>query len=148
MTDKAPPQAMGAAAATRAAELAAIERLHAADVRAVLAGDTAALMSLWTDDIVALPPGGPITVGRARNAESLRRSMEQSRDLEPLEYVLDFASVELLGDHALEWGTYRGRARPRAGGAAVSYGGKVMRLLRRQPDGSWLVARTMFTAEE
>lgn len=135
------------AAGQRARDLAAIERLHEADMRAVVAGDTATLMRLWTDDIVALPPGRPAAVGRAVNAQALRRDMERSAALEPIEYVLDFAAVEILGDHAVEWGTYRGRVRSRESGAIAAYGGKVMRVLRREADGSWRVARTMFTAD-
>jgi len=131
---------------TRAADLAAIERLHQADMRAVVAGDTTTLISLWTEDIVALTEGAPISVGRDSNVKILRRSLELSRDLEPIDYVLEFQSVELLGDHALEWGTYHGRVRQRSG-SIVAYQGKVMRLLRRQPDRSWRVARTMYTQE-
>lgn len=131
----------------RAADLAAIERLHAADMKAVVAGDTATLMALWTDDIVALPPVGPIQIGRAANAAFMRQGMQLASAFTPLEYHLEFQQVELFGDHAVEWGTYRGRSRAKAGGAEVIGKGKVMRVLRRQPDGSWKVARTMFTVE-
>jgi uncharacterized protein (TIGR02246 family) len=131
----------------RTADLAAIERLHEADMRAVVAGDTATLMSLWTDDIVSLPPGAPIQVGRAANAEFMRRGMQASASFEPVDYRLEFREVQLFGDHAVEWGTYRARVRPRGGGQEITSGGKVMRVLRRQPDGSWKVARTIFTAD-
>jgi ketosteroid isomerase-like protein len=130
-----------------AADLAAIDRLHQADMRAVIASDTATLMSLWTDDIVALPPGRGAVVGRAANAASLRTSMAQSVAFVPLEYVLDFQQVELVGDHAIEWGTYRGSVRPREGGSPITYRGNVLRVLRRMPNGSWRVARTMYSQE-
>lgn len=140
------PAAGADAAAGRVEALAAIEQLHARDMRAVLAGDTATLMSLWTDDIVAIAPGRPVTVGRTRNAEALRRDMATSRGAAPIEYVLAFDAVEVYGDLAVEWGTYRGRAR--LAGAEVAYHGKVMRVLRRERDGAWRVARTMFTQEQ
>jgi ketosteroid isomerase-like protein len=131
----------------RSSDLAAIDSLHAVDMRAVLAGDTATLMSIWTDDVVSLPPDKPIAVGRARNAEQLRAGMAESRDYTPLEYVLEFQTTELLGNHAVEWGTYRGKAKSKVDNSVIAYSGKVMRVLRRSPNGSWRVARTMFTQE-
>lgn len=131
----------------RDADLAAIDRLHQADMRAVLAGDTATLTSLWTDDIVAIAPGAPIREGRQANAESLRRMSEASADWAPVEYALDFRPPDLIGDHAVEWGTFRGRSRHRVTGEEATTSGTVMRVLRRQADGSWRVARTMFTVE-
>ena len=50
-------------------------------------------------------------------------------------------SRQLLGAS----GTYH-RARPRDGGAEVKGSGKLMRVLRRQGDSSWKVARAIWTA--
>ena len=133
-------------AAREAADRAAIEALHRADMRAVLAGDTAYLKSILTDDVVSITPDG-VREGRAANEAYMRAAAEASRGMVPVEYVLDFREVVLLGDHAYEWGTVRGRVRPAAGGPDVAYAGKVSRLLRRQSDGSWKVARTMFAAD-
>jgi uncharacterized protein (TIGR02246 family) len=126
---------------------AAIDDLHQRDMRAVLAGDTSALMALWTDDIVALPPTGPIRLGRAANAAALRKDTEQSRGIEPMGYRLDFQELQIFDTSAFEWGTYTAIARTNAGAAPDTATGKVMRLLRREPDGQWKVARTMYGVE-
>ncbi|HEY7636247.1 MAG TPA: SgcJ/EcaC family oxidoreductase [Gemmatimonadales bacterium] len=126
---------------------AAIDSLHQKDMRAVMAGDTTALMSLWTDDIVSLPPAGPIRSGRAANAAALRESMEQMKGGEPVEYRLDFQEVQIFGSNAFEWGTYQAVARERASADLTTTTGKVMRLLRRDAEGRWKVARTMFTVD-
>ena len=130
-----------------AGDRVAIRRLHEADMRAVLAGDTAALMALWTDDIVSLAPDGPVRRGRAANAAYLRATMAAARDVQPLEYRLELDSVELLGSYALEWGSYHGRSRVSSDGRVVSASGKLMRFLRKEADGTWRVARTMFTID-
>ena len=102
------------------------------------------MMSQWTDDIVLLPAAGPIQRGRSAIAEA-SRGVEST--VEILEYVLDIQEVKVLGDHAFQWGTYLSRMRPRAGGEPVRAGGKLMRILQRQPDGSWKIHRGMFTVD-
>jgi uncharacterized protein (TIGR02246 family) len=124
-------------------DLRAIEAINQRDVQAALAGDTAMMMSQWTDDFVVLPPTGPILRGRSVIAEAFR-GVERP---ETLEWVLDIQEVKVLGDHAFQWGTYHGKVRPRAGGETVRTGGKLMRILQRQPDGSWKMYRTMYTVD-
>ena len=125
-------------------DLRAIEAITQRDVQAALAGDTAMMMLQWTDDIVLLPPAGPIVRGRSASAEVL---LGAASTFEVVEWVFDVQEVKILGDHAFQWGTYHGSVRPRAGGEAVRSSGKVMRILQRQPDGSWKIYRTMSTVD-
>lgn len=125
-------------------DLRAIEAVNQRDVEAALAGDTARMMSQWTDDFVLLQPAGPILRGRSTIAEAFR-GVESS--VEILEYVLDIQEVRVLGDHAFQYGTYHYSVRPRAGGEMVRTSGKLMRILRRQPDGSWKMHRTISTVD-
>jgi len=124
-------------------DLRAIEAINQRDMQFALAGDKAMMISQWTDDFVLLPPAGPILRGRSVIAEALGGG----EDPDILEYVLDIQEVKVLGDHAFQWGTYRYRIRPRAGGEPVRAGGKLMRILQRQPDGSWKIHRGIFTAD-
>jgi ketosteroid isomerase-like protein len=66
---------------------------------------------------------------------------------EIVEYVLDIQEVKVLGDHAFEWGTYHYRVRSGRGEETVRTGGKLMRILQRQPDGMWKMYRGMVTVE-
>jgi uncharacterized protein (TIGR02246 family) len=125
-------------------DLRAIEAVNQRDVKAALAGDTVTMMSQWTDDFVLLQPAGPILRGRSAIAEAMRGAESA---VEVLEWVFDFQEVKVLGDHAVLWGTYRGRLRPRAGGEAVGTSGKLMRVLQRQRDGSWKMHRTISTVD-
>jgi uncharacterized protein (TIGR02246 family) len=125
-------------------DLRAIEAINQQDVQFALANDAARMMSQWTDDIVLLQPGAPILRGRSTIAEA---SGAGTASVEILEYVLDIEEVTVAGDHAIQWGTYRFSLRPRSGGEAVRTGGKIMRILQRQSDGSWKIHRGMTTVD-
>jgi ketosteroid isomerase-like protein len=129
------------------ADRRAIEALNQHDVKAALANDVDAIVSQWTDDFVVLPPAGPIVRGRSANAAAAEQGKEQMQALIPVDYVVEFEEITVSGDYAFEWGTYRGTARPRAGGADLTYSGKLMRILQRQPDGTWKMHRTMVTSD-
>ena len=125
-------------------DLRAIEAINQRDVQFALANDAAMMMSQWTDDFVLLPAAGPIMRGRSAIADAFRGV--QSPEI--LEYVLDIQEVKVLGDHAFQWGTYHYSLRPRrAGGETVRTSGKLMRILQRQPDGSWKMYRGITTVD-
>ena len=124
-------------------DLRAIEAINQRDVQFALANDAAMMMSQWTDDFVLLPPAGPIMRGRRAIAEAFR-GVESP---EIVESVLDIQEVKVLGDHAYQWGTYHYGVRPRGGGEVVRTGGKLMRILQRQPDGSWKMYRSIATVD-
>ena len=129
---------------TRDNDLRAIEALNQHDIDAVLAGDTHAITSQWTDDFVVLSSRATIR-GKAANIAIVEASADQMKAFEPVDYTVEFEEIIVAGEYAFEWGTYRGSVRPRAGGEATAYHGKLLRILRRQPDGSWQMHRTMMT---
>jgi uncharacterized protein (TIGR02246 family) len=126
-------------------ERQAIKYLHDADIKASLAYDVEALAALWTDDIVAIPPNHAPIVGREANREFLRAGEKEMARMEILGYGEDWQEVNVIGDTAVEWGTISGRLRPNDPGAKeIDYKYNVMRMLKKQPDGSWLVARSIW----
>lgn len=127
-----------------ARDLAAIEELHRRDQEASLAGDWPTLMGLWSDEPVALPPDGPVQRGRAAVERSMEGYREAAEVWETVEYVQEFGEVEVAGDYAWDWGTFRGRSRNRRTGREVSSSGKLLRILKRAPDGSWKVHRSIW----
>ena len=127
-------------------DLRAIEALNQHDVDAVLSSDIDALISQWTDDFVVITQGS-IVRGRDANAALMEPAREMAGQLEPLEHVLDFEETIVAGDYAIQWGTVRSSSRARASGEVFSGGGKLMRILQRQPDGSWKMHRTMTVSD-
>ena len=97
-------------------DLIAIAALHERDEAAAQNHDGDTLQTLWTDDIVVLPPKGEPVIGREANLVALREQIEQLKETEITEYRLDFEEVQVLGDRAFEWGRYRGVSRPTGGG--------------------------------
>ncbi len=121
-----------------------IEALHDKDMAASKTKDLTILMSLWTDDGVALPPGEDPVIGEEALQAWLQRDLEQDRDYQITEYVHSFEEIEILGEWAFEWGTFSAAAESNAGGPPLRTTGKLLRILKRQPDGTWKVARSIW----
>lgn len=83
---------------------------------------------------------------RAANAAAAQQGKQQQAFI-AVDYDVDFEEITVTGDHAFAWGTYHSTVRPRDGGAQMTYSGKLMRILQRQPDGAWKMHRTMMTAD-
>jgi uncharacterized protein (TIGR02246 family) len=126
------------------ADLRAIREIHERDIAAVNAGDVETLVSLMTDDIVLLPPGQPPLVGKESARAMIEADLEQGRDFEIVEYVQDWEEVQVVGDYAFEWGTFNSAVQAKAGGETIRQSNNVIRILRRQPDGSWKVCRAIW----
>jgi uncharacterized protein (TIGR02246 family) len=122
----------------------AIERLHRRDMRASAAGDFAALRALVDDNAVMLPPGGAPQRGAKDFDAAFERMSNSPRTHEVIEYRLEFEEVKIFGNYAVEWGAIRGATRELATGRVNQSEYHVMRVLRRQSNGSWKVYRSIW----
>jgi hypothetical protein len=125
------------------ADLAAIDKLHKADEACTLTQDPACLTALWSDDGVKVDvPGGPV-VGIKALGEMYAKFRAQYPEFKMLKYAPDYKDMQtaIVDGWAIE-----------VGGTAATYKmspsaipvttptTKGMRLLKRQPDGSWKFA--------
>ncbi len=129
--------------ARRAAELAAVRELHRREIAATQAFDIETLLSLLTDDVVSLPPHQTPVVGKPAVRAMLESMREHSRNIEVLGYEQNWQQVHLEGDYAFEWGAFVSTIR-RNGQETVRQTFNVLRVLRRQADGSWKIQRTIW----
>jgi ketosteroid isomerase-like protein len=130
------------AARSEAADRAAIERLHDEDVAATITNNADELKKLWDPDAVRLHAGGPPEVGLATiYADDSRR--ESANTGKTLSYAAHVKDVQIVGDWAIEWGVFEASFRPAADKPVQTLAGKQLRVLKRQPDGSWKFARVM-----
>jgi uncharacterized protein (TIGR02246 family) len=125
-------------------ELRAIQRMRDKDIAASKAGDFITLMSLFTEDAVAMPPGGHAVRGQLEREAQIQKSAAVMSQWQVLEYDEVFEETLIMGDVAVESGEIRGTMRPKYGGPAESSSYKVMRVLKRQPDGEWKIYRTIW----
>ena len=137
----------GTAVENQAEEMAAIEEFRRQDVAATLSQDLRALADLWTEDGVRLVPGAPVDVGK----EAIRATNERNKaalpELEVESYVPEMKDVTIAGDWAFYWGYFTAVYVESAGGEEKRIRAKVLSVQRKQPDGSWKVARGMWTPE-
>lgn len=125
----------------RAADLAAIERLHKADVDATLTQDLSALTTLWSDDAINLGFPGPPVVGIKAMKEAYEKFQAEHPDFRVLRYATDMRNVQIADGWAIEVGyteaTYKMSAKDDPVTVPRTQG---MRVLKRQSDGSWKFA--------
>ena len=125
---------------TRAADMAAIERLHKLDVDATLIQDLNALNSLWSEDAVKLDvPGAPV-VGRKALTQMYEKFRADYPDFKVVKYEPVIAEVQIVDGWAIEVGTFRAAYKMSAKDDPVEVNDRGVRVLKRQSDGSWKLA--------
>ena len=101
-------------------------------------GDAAGCAAFFSEDVVLMAPDQPMTRGRKIFEETYRSRMEQStggtHSNELVEYGVD-------GDLAYQIGTYA------VTGTNAPEQGKFLNILKRQADGTWKVAVSIFNSD-
>jgi len=106
-------------------------------MKATAAGDTDRVLELMDDDVVFLGPGRPLMRGREAFA-SAARSMEGKVRFEG---VSEIQEITVVGDWAYLWNQLTVTTHPAAGGQPTRRSGPVLSVLRKKPDGRWVIYR-------
>jgi uncharacterized protein (TIGR02246 family) len=115
-------------------DVAAIKSIGPAVDQAALAGDWGAVVAVMTEDGVWMPPNSPAIQGRATMKEWV-----ESLGITMTEHTIELVEIDGYGDLAYARGTYA-EAYTMGGLAEPTEDvGKNLAILRRQPDGSWLI---------
>jgi ketosteroid isomerase-like protein len=127
---------------TRAADLAAIAKLHQEDIEVTLTQDSKGLVDVWAEDGVRLNPGSPPVVGKQAIEADNEKGRAQAPGLKVLSYAPDLKNIHLqiVDGWAYEWGETDAKFQLSPDSAPVSVHGKGVRVMRRQSDGSWKFA--------
>jgi uncharacterized protein (TIGR02246 family) len=116
----------------------AIRQMYAEFVAAKLDRDVQRELSFVTDDAVYSPPGLPDVAGKA----ALRAWWTSREAADSLEvFDLDPGEVIVAGDLAYSRGTSISRFRNLRTGQISNQVVRHLDILRRQPDGHWLISR-------
>ena len=127
-------------------DLEKIKALDEKDIAASLAQDHQGLLALWDPEGIAIPPNQAPIVGVEQIEAWLTQPAET--EYEVTRYEHHFEERRILGEWAFEWGTYWSAAAPLDGSEGFESTGKLLRILRRQPDGEWKVARAIWNINQ
>src|SRR3954468_14359229 len=123
----------------------AIRDLIAEWMNATAAGDPSRLLGLMDEDVVFLTPGQPPMSGRDRFVAGLKAALAQVR----IEATSQVQEVQVEGDLAYCWNHLEVTVTPLQGGEPGRRSGYALTVLRKQPDGAWVISRdaNLLTAE-
>lgn len=122
----------------------AIRKLVGEDYdKAMAAGDVSAKMRLYTADAVLMPPEGPVVSGQ--DAIRLWHASFFKKGTSPGVSKVD--EVQVFGEWGFARGTFAGTVTQRPGASPTSVSEKWLVVVRRQGDGSWKIARDIWTQE-
>ena len=131
-------------AAALAQNMFEIDKLHSLDTAATLSGDQVALSTGWTDDVVILGQGEEPGVGRRAILAARERRRAAMPGLRVASYVPEIREVTIADGWAFEWGIFTASYVETTGGEEKPLRGKLLRVLKKQTDGSWKVAIGMW----
>jgi uncharacterized protein (TIGR02246 family) len=109
-------------------------------------GDLPQLLTLMAEDVVFLAAGQPPLRGRDAFAAHFRAAVERVR----LEPTGELQEIGVAGDLAYCWSEVVLKVTPRDPAPELRLAGADLTILRREPDGRWLVFRaaSMLTPEQ
>ena len=113
----------------------AIRSLISTWMEATAAGDLPRVLALMADDVVFLGAGRPPM--RGRNDFAAASKAMQAR----VEGAADIQEVRVFGDWAYCWNQLTVTIHPAGGGTPNRRSGPVLSILRKQPDGRWVIFR-------
>lgn len=119
-----------------------IRAFYPAWTERVLAGDFEGMLELYADDAVVMPPNHPVVRGKDELLSFMRSFPKVTR----AEFRVD--EVDGYGDVAYVVGRYSMTLEPDGAPGPVDDEGKYIEIRRRQPDGSWRLARDIFNSDK
>ena len=123
-------------------DMKGIERLHEQDKEATLSDSADQLAKLWDKDAVRFLVARPAEIGAAViYADDKQWEMSSGRE-RTLCYDMEVQDIQIAGDWAFEWGYGSIKTAKAPNKVSIQYG-KVMRIMKRQSDGTWRFARVM-----
>lgn len=117
----------------------AIDALNRKEADACRTMDNALTKTLWADDGVDLIQGLQPMVGKKAISDWLDSLAPQLKGAN-MEYCkIEWHDLKISGGWAYEWGITRQKIDPPAGQKPFESDGKMLLILKRQPDGAWKV---------
>ena len=142
-SQKRPAQKTPQTTATQDQDREGIAAMQRGIIAASMAFDVNALLDQWTDDAVLLPPRHEPIIGKAAVRRFFQGEKNRYANYDMLAYEEQWDEVMTIGEYAYQWGSVSYRMKPVTGS---EFGGTVhaLRILKREEDGYWRVARAIW----
>jgi uncharacterized protein (TIGR02246 family) len=121
----------------------AIVAVADAYVAAVLKNDTAAVVDLYTDDAIEMPPNAAAVKGRAALSEFYKKQMAGAKFSA---FTLNHVESRSAGDFGYDVGTYQQTLTPTGAPAPVNDTGKYIVVVKKT-GGKWRVAYVVYNSD-
>lgn len=120
-------------AANNHADVEALRAWYDKKTTTTNAGDVDGLKILFAEDVIFMPPGGPLFQGWETYREW---AVPYFHDYD-IEENISYEEIEVWGDRAFMRTSYTMRSTPKEGGEPNTAKGKAVWLFERQGDGTW-----------
>jgi ketosteroid isomerase-like protein len=110
--------------------------------------DNAALVALWADDGISLLPSTKPIVGKVAIAAFIDSVTNQNKGAQMEKFELKCFAIDVSGDIASEWCSEHQVVLMPGGKPPFDGFGKMLLVLRRDPDGKWRLQREMWNQAE
>lgn len=98
-------------------------------------GNTAALMDVYTEDAVVMPPSSEILTSRS----AIKTYWDSLLEVGVSNYTLDFVDIRVIGDVAYQSIVWEA-TRYALDGNVIKFSGNMSNVLKRQKDGNWQIS--------
>ena len=122
-------------------ELEQFQSFYGSWKECLLNQDFGGMAAHYSEDTVVMPPNQPTVVGR----DAVRDWMASFPRVTRAEFEID--EVEGGGEFAFVRGRYSMTMEPEGAPGPIHDQGKYIEIRKRQPDGSWLLARDIFNSD-
>lgn len=120
-----------------------ISRLRVDFLHAFNTENIEAMAAILADDTVGMPPNQPALKGKDAARQHWRAGIAMAKS----HFVVVPEELQIVGDLAIDQFHWTVDSTPRAGGNTVHDEGKCIWIWRRQHDGSWKMARSIWNSD-
>lgn len=124
-------------------DIAAINDVRNREMTLVTGGDVDKLLAVYTSDVVVMPPNEPVIRGH----DAVRKWGEATFGQVGMTGQYTNSDVTVAGDWAVDRYTGVLRVTPKGGGDTVEEQIKGIHIMKRQSDGSWLIAEDIWNTD-
>ena len=141
--DRRPPTPPSPAVAVQqeAEDRAAIQDLQKAEITANLSYSVDALVALWDNNGVLLPPNHEPVIGIDAIRSYYQDQAQALANQQILSFNANWNEIQVCGEYAFAWGNVTSRWQAPTGNQETDNNWNAMRVLKREPDGGWKIYR-------